>query len=290
MNWNDLEIYLQAVRTGSYTAAGRALGINRTTVGRRVDALEAAIGVALFDQTPQGYRPTPAGERLLAAAEAIEREVAAMSVDLAAASGPSAPVRIAVSGGMGVEFLAEFADFRRAHPDVPIELLDELDALASVAARRADLAIALVRNLPHRLAGERVAHLQQARYALRGAGRLPMLGWGYAFEAALPSGPSGGPWAANPAGEAAQQAGLVACNSWEQMKAAVLAGLGSASLWCFVGDAEPRLARIGAPDPQYGCPVWLVRRAKAPPGAALTQLIAFLREALPARFGAGGAD
>lgn len=261
------------------------LGLNRTTVGRRVEALEAAAGVPLFDQTPHGYRPTLAGERLLAAAETMEREVNALLSDLSATGRLCAPVRLAVSGGLGVEFLPDLTRFWRAHPDISIELLDDLDPLDAVTQRRADLGIALVRALPQRLAGDQIANLQQARYGRRGATGLPPLGWGYSFEAALPSGPSGGPWAANPSGEAVQLAGLMACNSWSHMKQAVLAGLGTASLWCFAADAEPLLEQITPPDPRFDSPLWLVHRAKAPPTAALAKLISFLQTALATRCG-----
>lgn len=280
MEWNDLEVYLAAVRTGSYTAAGRQLGINRTTVGRRVEALEQSMGVPLFEQSAVGYSPTLAGSRLLEAAEAIEREVTDMVQDLGAIGRRSAPIRIAGSGGIATEFLPELAEFRRANPDVPVELLGELDPLAAVSQRRADLGIALVRSPPLRLAGVEVAALSQATYCKRGATLLEPLGWGFEFDAALP----GGAWAAaNPSGEAANAAGIVTCNNWSQLKASVLAGLGTASLWCFAGDAQPDLQRLTDPEPHGDCPLWLVHRAKAPPGPGLARLIAFLSHSLAAR-------
>lgn len=164
MEWSDLEVFLAAVRTGSYTAAGRQLGINRTTIGRRVEALEKSLGLPLFEKNPVGYAPNAAGARLLATAEAVEREVASMLHDIGAAARQSAPVRIASSGGIASEFLPEIAAFRRANPDVPVELLGELDPLDAVTQRRADLGIALVRSLPLRLAGTQVATLSQAPY------------------------------------------------------------------------------------------------------------------------------
>lgn len=280
MEWSDLEVFLAAVRTGSYTAAGRQLDVNRTTIGRRVEALERALGMALFEQAPLGYAPTPAGARLLAAAETIEREVAAMLADIGTTGRRAAPIRIAGSGGIAAEFLPELAAFRRAHPDIPVELLGDLDPLDAVTQRRADLGIALVRSPPLRLAGVQVSVLSQAAYGRPDAGNLPPLGWGYEFDAALP----GGAWvSANPAGEAAQAAGLVTCNTWPQLKQAVIAGLGTAQLWCFAADAEPALRRLSAPDPRHDCPLWLVHRAKAPPGPALAQLIAFLQQAIGAR-------
>lgn len=277
MLWSDLEVFLAAVRTGSYTAAGRQLDVNRTTVGRRVDALERALGTPLFEQTPLGYAPTPAGARLLAGAEAMEREVAAMLADIGGIGLRSAPIRIAGSGGIACEFLPELAAFRQAHPDVPIELLGELDPLDAVTQRRADLGIVLIRALPLRLTGVQVATLRQAPYAV--ADDLPPLGWGYEFTAALP----GGAWASNPAGEAAQAAGLATVNTWSQLKQAVLSGIGKASLWCFAADVEPALLRLAPPDPRHDCPLWLVHRTKAPPGPGLSRLIAFLEKRIAAR-------
>jgi len=96
MEWSDLKIFLAAVRAGSYTAAGRQLGVNRTTVGRRIDALEAALGVELFRETPRGHEPSRDGEHLLAAATRIERELGELTERLgdhsrAAAPTPSLP-------------------------------------------------------------------------------------------------------------------------------------------------------------------------------------------------------
>jgi len=286
MEWSDLEVFLSAVRTGSYTAAGRQLNVNRTTVGRRIDALEKALGLALFEEGPLGPSPTRAGLRLLATAESIEREVAALRHDLAAAGRREGPIRIAGSAGIAAEFIPELLTFRLAHPNVAIELLGELDPLDAVTHRRADLAVALVQTPPLRLAGVQVASLAQAPYARRGiAANMPQLGWGYEIDAALP----GGHWsAANPAGEAAETAGLATFNSWPQLKQAVLAGFGSAVLWCFAGDAESSLVRLSEPDPRLDCPLWLLHRAKAPPGPGLTALIRFLHHALAARLADSG--
>jgi DNA-binding transcriptional LysR family regulator len=127
-----------------------------------------------------------------------------------------------------------------------------------------------------------IGTLQQARYARHGMDALPPLGWGYGFEASLP----GGAWrAANPAGEAARRAGLTMVNSWLELKQAVQAGIGSASLWCFAADADPQLVQTAAPDPRHEATLWLIHRAKAPPGPALQTLIAFLTKAIGQRIG-----
>jgi len=282
VSWSDLEVFLAAVRSGTYTAAGRQIGVNRTTIGRRVDALEQALGIGLFDYSAQGPAPTRAGERVLAAAQAIEREVASMCRDIGGGHIHEAPLRLVGTAGLVSEFLPDLARYRQANPDCPIEILDEIDPLDALTQRRADLALALVRSPPARLTGRQVAVLQQAPYRRLGAGELAPLGWGLDFDLTL----SGAAWTtANPLGDAALAVGLVTCNSWPQMKLATLAGIGQASLWCFVGDAEPLLERLAPPDPRHDCPLWLLHRAKAPPGAALQRLMCFLETAIAERVG-----
>ena len=237
-------------------------------------------GVALFDYSAAGPAPTRAGARVLAAAAAIEREIFAMDSDIGTGRQHGSPIRIAGTAGIVSEFLGEIANVRRAHPDCPIEVLDVLDPIEALNHRRCDLAVALLRSPPLRFAGRQIAVLQQAPYGKRGAGALDPLGWGLDFDAAL----SGAHWAsANPAGEAALAAGLVTCNSWPQLKQAVVAGLGRAHLWCFAGDADPALERLAAPDPRHDSPLWLLHRAKAPPGPALLRLIDALETAIADR-------
>lgn len=279
MEWSDLKIFLAAVRAGSYTAAGRRLGVNRTTVGRRIDALEAALGVELFRETPRGHEPSRDGEHLLAAATRIEREIGELTEKLGKQSRAAAPIRIASSAGLAIEFLDELKRFQQCEPGARIEMLAELDPVEAVTHRRADLGIAALRTPPRRLHGVQAGTLEQAYYGLKGKTGLPPLGWGHEIDSALP-----GQWtSANPAGDAAEAGGYSAFNSWPQIKQAVLAGYGSASLWCFAADAEPSLERLTSPDPRQEYPLWLVRRAKIPPGRSLERLVAFLAEALGER-------
>lgn len=279
MEWGDLRIFLAAVRAGSYTVAGRHLGINRTTVGRRIDALETALGVELFAETPRGPSPTRDGEALLAAATAIEGEIDALFGTLKRPDRPQPPVRVASSGGIAPEFLTELMQFQEQEPGVAIELLGELDPVDAVTYRRADLAIAILRVPPQRLTGVEVGLLRQAPYGRRGRTSDRPLGWGHEVDNALP-----GQWTtANPSGDAAERGGHSSFNNWPQLKAAVAAGLGTASLWCFAADADEQLERLAPPDPRNDYPLWLLRRAKSPPGAGLERLMTFLTEAIGRR-------
>lgn len=281
MEWSDLKVFLAAVRTGSYTAAGRRLGINRTTVGRRIDALENALGVTLFQQTPNGYAPTREGQDLLNTASLIESEIDALITRVELPGDTPETIRIASSGGIASEFMAELAAFQDREPRAVIELLSENDPLDAVTQRRADLAIALVRVPPVRLVGVQVGTLSQALYRKRGQTSARVLGWGHEMETAVP-----GQWTvSNPAGEAAEEAGVPRFNTWQQLKQAVLTGMGQASLWCFAADPEPALERISDPDPRHEFPLWLLHRTKSPPAPCLRKLIPYLEQAIPQRLG-----
>ena len=87
MNWDDLRFVLTLSKTGTLTRAAQVLEVEHTTVGRRVEAAEAALGVRLFTRTSSGYVPTAEAERLLAPMRQVEE--AALAVERAAA-GPDA--------------------------------------------------------------------------------------------------------------------------------------------------------------------------------------------------------
>src|SRR5579859_6499825 len=84
-DWNDLRYFLAVAREGSTLAAGRLLRKSQTTVARRISALEAALGLPLFQKRQAGYVVTPAGEQLLPLAERVELE-AQQFADAAGAS------------------------------------------------------------------------------------------------------------------------------------------------------------------------------------------------------------
>jgi DNA-binding transcriptional LysR family regulator len=275
MNWDDLRVFITAVRAGSYTAAGPQLNMNRTTVGRRVSALEAALGTSLFRDTPYGFEPTQTGQLLLAAAERMEAEVSALSGQIGIAEPDRAPLRIAGSAGIAAEFLSEIAAFRDANGDMPLELTGAIDAIEAVTHRRADLAIALVRAAPRRLAGIRVATLSQAPYARRGGGSRQAIGWGSEVELTLPR-----HWTA---ANILDDPRASRFNSWVAIRQAVRDGLGSAWLWRFAADADAALERIGPPDARYDTGLWLLHRADTPQTAEAAALTQSLAKALTAR-------
>src|SRR6185369_9492994 len=78
-DWNDLQCFLAVARARSALAAARKLGVSQSTTARRIEALERALGAALFERTPSGYVLTAEGAAAVEAAEAVEREARAFA-------------------------------------------------------------------------------------------------------------------------------------------------------------------------------------------------------------------
>src|SRR3546814_9397691 len=72
--WDDMRYALAIARSGGLAGAAAALGVNPSTVFRRLKGLEDALGARLFERLPGGYRPTAAGEQVIGAAERMEPE------------------------------------------------------------------------------------------------------------------------------------------------------------------------------------------------------------------------
>lgn len=92
LDWRDLQYFLAVSRGGALSVAARELGVEHTTVARRIQSLEQTMDATLFERHPRGYRLTRQGEQLLAGVEAMERE--AQEVAFSAGGGLSGTVRI----------------------------------------------------------------------------------------------------------------------------------------------------------------------------------------------------
>ena len=77
-NWDDLRYFLAVAGKGGLGAASRELGVNQSTVFRRIGQLEESLGTRLFDRQPRGYALTAVGEEMLVLASRIEDDVLAL--------------------------------------------------------------------------------------------------------------------------------------------------------------------------------------------------------------------
>lgn len=166
LDWDDLRLFLAVARSGSFVASGRALGLNHTTLARRLTALEASLDTRLFDRSPRGVTPTRAGLDLLAHAGRIEEEVLAAGRSVERQDGAaSGVVRLATPESFGTHFIAPRVHLLHAqHPRIELELVPE-SRTVNVSKREADIAIGLARPESGRLRAARLTDYRIGLYA-----------------------------------------------------------------------------------------------------------------------------
>jgi DNA-binding transcriptional LysR family regulator len=166
--WDLYRSFLGVLRTGSLSAAARALGLTQPTLGRHIDALENDLGVKLFTRSRYGLAPTTAARELAPHAEAME---AAAEAFRRSASGetaePGGTVRLTASNMIGAEVIPPMlASFRETHPRIAIEL-----ALSNrnqdLSRREADIAVRMVRPTQKSLVVKRIGAVNIHLYAHR---------------------------------------------------------------------------------------------------------------------------
>lgn len=166
--WELYRTLLAVVREGSLSGAARALGLTQPTVGRHIDALEAALGSALFTRSQGGLTPTEGALALVPHAEAMESASAAL---IRAASGDAeearGTVRLTTSDIIGVEVMPKIlASFREAQPKIDVELLLS-NRQENLLRRDADIAVRMVRPEQDALIARKIGDIPVLLYAHR---------------------------------------------------------------------------------------------------------------------------
>jgi len=261
MNWNDLRYFLAVARTGSLSAATRDLRASQATIGRRIQALETALGVVLFERLSTGYVLTAAGREIYARAEAAEASVLAVARGADSGRGNlQGAVRLATGEALACDLIApHMPHFKSRYPELRVEFVTGVHAV-SLSRREADLALRLVRP-------------DQGDYVRKQVG---VVGFGLYIAAARTAENPGlvrDPWSADLIGwDATMQdipvAGWIktqglsrvvaTATSMNTQLALARAGLGAAVLPCFVADTIPGLTRLAGPQDVGTQDLWLV--------------------------------
>lgn len=163
--WDDVRYFLEALRAKSFTRAAQRLGTEQSTVSRRIAALEADLGVQLFERTRRAPVPTEAADRLREAAERIELELARFADDAAGVRDQKVEgrVRLATTEEIAVHFVLPrvIAPLRAEYPDLVIDVVTGYFA-ADLAAREADVALRFFQTPRGDLVGRRVGRFATA--------------------------------------------------------------------------------------------------------------------------------
>lgn len=282
--WDDYRFLLAVGRAGSLNGAAKRLGVSHATVFRRVNAIERALGVRLFERAREGYAPTPNGEEAIAAAAQIEARIAATERRLAGLDArPAGKVRLTtvepLLNGLLPPLLARF---RRAHPGIVLQVVAD-NQTQDLSRHEADLALRPGGEPPEGLIGRKLARLASAVYRPR-ALRLPR---GAGVEDL-----DGCDWLV-PTGNLAHIAmaqwlrrmqydrrSVFGANSLLALRDAALAGMGLTVLPCYLGDRERGLVRVGAPVEAMGADLWLLSHPDLRRSERVRALAQALREGL----------
>jgi DNA-binding transcriptional LysR family regulator len=257
MNWNDLRYLIALANGGSLSAAARRLKTEHTTVSRRVAALEADLGVRLFERNARHYRLTPEGEQI--ADLALRLEEHALDIQRIATgrrNGVGGTVRISAPPAFASHFLAErLTGLLACYPELEIELIAE-NHLISLARGEADIAVRMRRPEEDAVVARKVGDCAFGLYASRAyVSQTPKERWTFVgYDKSLDSAPQQQWLKALAAGTLLQ----FRTNDLVTLMEGAAGGLGVAVLPCFMADRDVRLmpAPMGGMPPSR--PIWLL--------------------------------
>lgn len=284
LGWDDLRLVLAIGRAGTLAGAARALALNHSTLFRRLGALEQQIGVRLFERFRDGYTPTAAGEEVVALAGRVDTDVTVLERRLAGRDlRPSGLVRVTTTDTLVEMVTPMLASFRTAHPEITLEL-NASNAIFNLSRRDADAAIRPAQEPPELLVGRRVATVAFATYGAPDylKGRPLKL----AFDRHDWVAPDDSLAHLKPArwiSDTIAPARIVyRASSLMALQCAARAGLGLASLPCYMGDSDPGLRRVGAPMPDFDAGLWLLTHPDLRRVARIRAFLDFMGPALAA--------
>jgi len=256
MQWDDARMFLAFAREGSFSNAAKRLGVQHSTVSRRIHALEQELATPLIERSATGYVLTDAGEELKNSALRIERELLSFeSVSAGLSDDPSGELRVTAIANMASTVLMPFfAEFSAAYPNIDLRVEVTNDSVR-LADRDADVALRQTNAPSETLIGTRLTTVASAVYGSADycadvkAGKVPEKWIG------VDCCDYHRTWTK----QARPQADHSFCVDDTSLTAAALReGLGVGYLPCFMGDSDPALVRFREPERQHELGLWFL--------------------------------
>ena len=256
LNWSDFEIILAVAHAGSLSGASKGLGVNTSTVSRRIRALEEALKTPIFKGARGALEPTPAGKVLLEGAEAMSASAEDTRKRLMDVDGDSSgPLRVTTAEPL-VQYVLRphLAEFMRMAPDIEL-ILTVSDEIVDLDRGQADVAIRATAHPPNGLIGWKLSTIGFRVYGNRTYLRLRTqpdfvdryIGW--TEDKDHPD------WVKQRYPKAHRAAQV---NSLLTMVTTVKEGLGIAMLPCMVGDSDDQLLPIDNSPVIHPCDLWML--------------------------------
>jgi len=262
LSWDDFR-YVKAISdTRTLAGAAESLGVNHSTVFRRLGQIEQQLGSRLFERGRTGYALTTCGEQMVELAERMgediltfEREVTGQDLR------PSGELRVTTSDVVLLHLLNDvLIGFRRAYPEIMLDIVVSNQRL-NLSKRDAEVAVRATYHNPDPLAGRKVARIA---WAVFGAAALAAKPFDLAIEGRRHD------WIAfaDPASMARAMKWLkdrvdekrivYKLNTMVGLAEAAAGGVGMVLLPCYVGTAVPGLAQLSPPLPELEGELWLL--------------------------------
>jgi len=284
LDWADLRYVLAVARARTYTAAARALSVNQSTVTRRVAALQQALGARLLERRGAEQLLTPLGERLRPMLTAMEEQAltlerAALGLD----ARPAGTVRLTTIETLATRLLApRLGRFRELAPDVDLEI-DANPRTLDLGRREADIALRVARPRQGAMLARRLGLLGFALYAsedyLARRG-VPRLGASFAGHDVIADDETNS-WSLEVKWMTALTRDariVVRMASWQARLVAAEADAGVSVLPCLLGDASPRLRRLGRREDLAHREIWLLVHRELRHVARIRVVLDFITE------------
>jgi len=285
VNWDDYRIFLAIARAGSLSGASRTLGVNHSTVFRRLEAFEERLGVRLFERQRDGYALTPEGDEMRGTAERLEADILELDRKLEGRDLKLEGTLVVTTTDtlMSALLSPHLAGFAKTYPGIKLDLV--LDSqYVNLSKRQADVAIRPTIEPPETLVGRRFGdiaipvygprHMVDAALKKLDLKSLPWIG----FDESL------GHLAA--AKWMRQTLSTVEpvhrANNFFAIEACILGGLGVGFLPGFMGDRHAKLKRILAPKPETGSALWILTHEDLRKTARVRAFMDFMKDSLEA--------
>jgi len=279
--WDDLRIFLAILRGRSINAAAKLLGSSRSTVSRRLQAMEDQLAIKLFARHPEGFVLTEVGEAMVARAERVESEILSMEREVFGRdAGLAGPIRISMFPQVAQSLVMPYiAQFSALYPDIEIEL-DASFEKANLTRRSADIAIRFQKAPDQHLIGHQLPGFARAIYASQDYidshtftgpnTNAQWVGWASKENVAF--------WNSDTPFSHCKIHHVVTEPTAHLQ--AVKCGLGFSDLLCFVAEQESDLVRIPGQGPVRVNPAWIVTHPDLVSTERVRVCVRFLHEAM----------
>jgi DNA-binding transcriptional LysR family regulator len=279
--WDDFRLIKAIADVRTLPAAAALLGINHSTVFRRLGQIEEALGAKLFERHRSGYTLTTPGEEMVALAQRMDDDITAFTRKMAGREiTPAGEVRVTTNDSLLIHLLTPlFVKFRKTYPDLRLDVVLANQEL-NLSKRDADVAIRATDSPPENLVGRRAATIAWALYGRADDFPDPQtldpeslydrdwvsLGDNLAMLKAVRFVREHVP---------PERIGYKV-NTVLGLAEAVEQGLGIGHLPCFIGDARPGLVRIGPLNPDFSAGLWLLTHSDLRQSPRVRVLLDFL--------------